>query len=425
MKQYIQISVIILLTIIVAGCASRKNNTAKTRAYHAFSAKYNTFYNGNLAFEEGNKAQIKGHKDNYLEQLQMLINSSKATNSIGQSNYDRAIEKSQKAIKNHSIKRKPKKPRGKKLSDKKKRFYEQNEFNPFLWRPWLMMAESQFKKGEFTEAASTYIYIANLYENNPKIVAQARIGLANCYTEMEWFYESEDLLARIKRDSLPTAYEKEYARAKANLLVKQQRYSDALPFIKKAIKRRKATNIDKAREYYLMGQLQKKTGDNKAAFKSFDKVIAQNPPYELAFNARMRQAESRTDENKKGILRKLNRMSRSPKNKDYLSQIYYAIGNIHLSDKDTTEATKSYEKGIKEGEDSGYGTGMLHLSLAKIYWEKEKFSKSKENYEKAQQMLGSETPEEKEIAFRCKILQDLVSHTDIIENRANCCTGQH
>lgn len=409
---------IVLLTATIAGCVSRKNNTAKTRAYHAMSAKYNTYYNGNLAFEEGNKAQIKGHKDNYLEQLQMLINSSTATNSIGQSNYDRAIEKAQKAIKNHSIKRKPKKPRGKKLSEKKKRFYEQNEFNPFLWRPWLMMAESQFKKGEFTEAASTYIYIANLYENNPKVVAQARIGLANCYTEMEWFYESEDLLARIKRDSLPTAYEKEYARAKANLLVKQQRYSEALPFIKKAIKRRKATNIDKAREYYLMGQLYKKTGDNKAAFKSFDKAIAKDPPYELAFNARMRQAESRTNENKKGILRKLNRMARSPKNKEYLSQIYYAIGNIHLSDKDTTEATKAYEKGLKEGTGSGYGTGMLHLSLAKIYWEKEKFSKSKENYEKAQQMLGSETPEEKEIAFRCDVLQSLVAHTDIIEKQS-------
>ncbi|MBQ8270016.1 MAG: tetratricopeptide repeat protein [Bacteroidaceae bacterium] len=418
MKKHIQLLAIIALAILVSSCASRKKNTAVTRMYHAFSARYNTFYNGNVAFKDGNLAQIKGHKDNYLELLPMLINSNKNTNAIGVANYDRAIEKSQKAIKNHSIKRKPKKPRGKKLSDKQKRFYEQNEFNPFLWRPWLMMAESQFKKGEFTEAASTYIYIAHLYENNPKIVAKARIGLANCYTEMEWFYESEDLLTRIKRDSLPSKYEKEYAQAKANLLIKQKRYSEALPNIKKAIKRRGATNTDKAREYYLMGQLYKKTGDNKAAFKSFKKVIAKNPPYELEFNARIRQTESRTNESKKGLLRKLNRMARSSKNKNYLSQIYYAIGNIHISDKDTTEALKAYEEGVKKGEKSGYGTGMLHLSLAKIYWEKEKFSKSKENYDKAQQMLGTETPEKDEIKFRCKVLQELVAHTDIIEKQS-------
>lgn len=418
MKKHIYILVVMVLATLVTGCISRKKNTAQTRMYHAFSAKYNTYHNGNMAFKEGNNSQIKGHKDNHLELLPMLINSSAATNNIGQSSYDRAIEKSQKAIKNHSIKRKPLKPRGKKLSEKKKRFYEQNEYNPFLWRPWLMMAESQFRKGEFTEAASTYIYIANLYENNPKVLAKARIGLANCYTEMEWFYESEDLLARIKRDSLPSKYENDYARAKANLLIKQKRYNEALPQVKKAIKRKDATKLDKAREYYLMGQLHNMTGNKKAAFKSFGKVISKNPPYELAINARIRQAESRTDENKKGILRKLNRMSRNSKNKEYLAQIYYAIGNIHLSDKDTTEATKAYEKGLKEGKGSGYGTGMLHLSLAKIYWGKRKFSKSKDNYEKAQQMLGNETPEKEEIAFRAKILQELVTHTDIIEKQS-------
>lgn len=417
MKPHIHIFFIIALAVAISGCVSRKKNTARTRMYHAFTARYNTFYNGETAFKDANKAQIEGHKDNYIELLPLLINSNSATNKIGTSNYDRAIEKSQKAIKNHSIKKRPIKPRGKKLSEKKKRFYEQNEFNPFLWRAWIMMAEAQFKKGEFTEAASTYIYIAQLYENNPKVVAKARIGLANCYTEMGWFYESEDLLTRLRRDSLPTSYEKEYAHAKANLLIKQQRFSDALPFMKQSIKRKGATKLDKAREHYLMGQLYKKTGDNKAAFKSYNKVIAKNPPYELEFNARIRQTESRTDENKKSILRKLKRMSRSPKNKNYLSQIYYAIGNIYLSDKDTATAIKTYEKGVKESETSDYGKGMLHLSLAKIYWEKEKFSKSKDNYDQAKQMLGEDTPEKKEITFRCQVLQELVTHTDIIEKQ--------
>lgn len=93
--------------------------------YHSFFAKYNTFYNGNVSFKESKKMQLNGHKDNYLELLPLMINSSETTNKIGTSGLDRAIEKSQKAIKNHSIKRKPKKPAGKKLSEKKKRFYAQ------------------------------------------------------------------------------------------------------------------------------------------------------------------------------------------------------------------------------------------------------------------------------------------------------------
>ena len=122
--------------------------------YHAFTAKYNTYYNGSMAYDKALKAQKSAHKDNYLEQLPLLIVSDKNTQKTGAGEYDRAIEKSQKARKNHSIKRRPKKPSGKKLSAKEKLFYSQKEFNPFLWQAWFLMANSQFQKGEFAEAAS-------------------------------------------------------------------------------------------------------------------------------------------------------------------------------------------------------------------------------------------------------------------------------
>ena len=180
-------------------------------------------------------------------------------------------------------------------------------------------------------------------------------------------YEAEDILQRTQRDTVPNRLDEEYAHAKGNLLLKQQRFEEAIPYIKKGMKRRGATSLDKAREYYLLGQLYTLTGDKKAAYKSFGKTISKSPPYELEFNARIRQTETATDENHKKILRKLKRMARSPKNEEYLSQIYYAIGNIHMSRKDTTEAIKAYETGVAEGSASGYGTGMIHLSLAGIY----------------------------------------------------------
>ena len=411
------IHIIVLLAIVsLIGCSGRKNN-ATTRAYHAFTARYNTYYNGNLAYQQGIKAQSDGHKDNYLEQLPLLIVSNKTTKTIGGSNYDRAIEKAQKAIKNHSIKRKPKKPAGKKLSEKQKQFYAQKEFNPFLWRAWFLMANSQFQKGEFEEAASTYIYISKLYENKPKIVAQARIGLAKCYTEMEWLYEAEDILTRAQRDSISESLANEFALTKGNLLLKQERSDEAIEYVKAGIARKNATNMDKARELYLLGQLYAKNGDMKAAYKSFGKTIAKSPPYELEFNARIRQTETATDENHKNILRKLKRMARSPKNKEYLSQIYYAIGNIHISQNDTTEAIKSYETGVAEGATSGYGTAMLHLSLAKIYWEKEKFSKSQENYSKALPLIEEEYSDYELVKFRNSVLGEIVEYTDIIEKQ--------
>lgn len=411
------IHIISLLVIVsITGCSGRKNNAA-TRAYHAFTARYNTYYNGDLAYKQGLKEQSSGHKDNYLEQLPLLIISNKNTKKIGGSNYDRAIEKAQKAIKNHSIKRKPKRPTGKKLSEKQKKFYSQKEFNPFLWRVWFLMANSQFQKGEFTEAASTYIYISKLYENDPDIVARARIGLAQCYTEMDWFYEAEDVLTRAQRDSIPQSLEKNFALAKGNLLLKQKRSGEAIEYVKSGMERKGTTNMDKAREQYLLGQLYAENGNMKDAYKSFGKTISKSPPYELEFNARIRQTETATDENHKKILRKLKIMAKSPKNKEYLSQIHYAIGNIYMSQNDTAEAIKRYETGVAEGASSGYGTAMLHLSLAKIYWEKQKFSKAQENYSKALPLIEEEHEEYDIVKFRNDVLGDIVQYTDIVEKQ--------
>ena len=408
----------VVALVALCGCSSRKNNTAATRMYHAFSARYNTYYNGNVAYKEAMKAQSQGHKDNYLEQLPLLIISNKETAKQGAAQYDRAIEKAQKAIKNHSIKRKPKKPSGKKLTPKQKLFYAQKEFNPFLWRAWFLMANSQMQKGEFTEAASTYIYISRLYENDRDIVARARIMLAKCYGELDWLYEAEDILQRVQRDTVPDFLKEEYAQAKGALLLKQERLAEAIPYVQKGVGRDGATSLDKAREYYLLGQLYVATGDKESAYRSFGKTISKSPPYELEFNARIRQTEIATTENHKKILRKLKRMARSPKNEEYLSQIYYAIGNIYMSQKDTVEAVKAYETGVAEGATSGYGTGMLHLSLAKIYWGQERFSKAGENYSKAISMINEDTEGYDEVKFRSEVLGGLVQYTDVVEKQS-------
>ena len=402
----------------LCNCASRKKNTAATRAYHAFTARYNTYYNGKQAYDQALKAQSKGHKDNYLELLPLLTISDENTQKQGTDKYDKAIEKAQKAIKNHSIKRRPKKPSGKKLSPKQKRFYAKKEFNPFLWRAWFLLADSQMQKGEFTEAASTYIYISRLYEDDRNIVARARIRLAECYSELDWLYEAEEILQRVQRDTVPESLDEEFAQAKGNLLLKQTRLDEAIPHVVKGMKRDGATSLDKAREYYLLGQLYAATGDSMAAYKSFGKTISKSPPYELEFNARIRQTETATTENHKKILRKLKRMARSPKNEEYLSQIYYAIGNIHMSRKDTAEAIKAYETGVAEGATSGYGTGMLHFSLAKIYWNQEKFSKANENYSKGVPMISEATAGYDEALFRSQVLGNIVQFTDVVEKQS-------
>ena len=387
--------------------------------YHSFSAKYNTYHNGKTAFITGHLAQVNNHVDNYLQPIPLLINSNPKSQSLGSSNFNVAIEKAQKAIKNHSIKKKPKRSPGQKLSEKEKLFYNQKEFNPFMHKVWMMLANSYFQKGEFMEAAGTYIYMERLYATNPTVLAETRIRLSLCYSQLDWLYEAEELLTRVKRDSVPGSLKYVWATANANLLYKQERYEEVIPHIETMLKRPKITRAEKAREYYLLGQLYMKTGNNPKAFKCFEKVLLQGPLYELEINARIKQTETMSTEQNKKIIRAFERMIKQPKNATYLGQLHYALGNIYMAAKDTAKAIDIYETGIADATTKNYGTGVLHLRLADYYWEMGKFSKALPNYQQASTLLTADYHNLDSIKLRTAVLGNLVKHTDVIELQDN------
>lgn len=146
------------------------------------------------------------------------------------------------------------------------------------------------------------------------------------------------------RDSIHWRAQKEWDYTFADYYIHTGNAEQAIPYLRKVIShemRRK----QKAREWYLMGQLQASIGNKKEAYKAFRHVIRQNPPYELAFNARIAMTEVMAKDNAGKMISRLKRMAASDNNKEYQDQIYYAIGNIHLSRKDTLQAITAYEKG--------------------------------------------------------------------------------
>ena len=385
-----------------------------TRAIQSFKAKYNTYYNGHIAYIDGIDAQEDGNKDNFTEIIPLYIMGNKSTVSIGKSNFERAIEKCQKTIKQHSITKRPEWNSNKPKTPKDKIWLSQKEYNPFLYKAWFLMGNAQFRRGEYLEAASTFSYIQRLYFSNPDIVAEARLLEARCYVELEWFYDAEDLVNRAVRDSFPSDLENLKAEVLADCQIRQQLYSEAIPNLIKAIKNNHSS-LQKARMYFLLGQLYHKTGQNEQAFKAFKKVVSKNPPYELEFNAHIKQTEVISKGKSKQMIRKLQSMANNPKNKDFLDQVYYAVGNIYLAQNDTTNAIYAYEKGAEESTRNGIEKGVLLLNLGRLYWEKENFVKAQKCYSEVLGLLDKEREDYEEIDERSKILDGLLPHATAIE----------
>lgn len=186
---------LILLLLLMVACSTKKN-TSTMRWWHSFHARYNTYFNGSQAFIEGSLEKETGNKDDHTQMIPLYTVANKNSKDIGKSQFDRAIEKSEKAIRRHSIKSRPVWKKNRRKTKKDLEWLNRKEYNPFLWRAWLLMGKSQFQKGEFEEAAATFGYMARLYQTQPVILARARAWQAKCYAEMNWLYEAEDLITK-------------------------------------------------------------------------------------------------------------------------------------------------------------------------------------------------------------------------------------
>ncbi len=94
---------------------------------------------------------------------------------------------------------------------------------------------------------------------------------------------------------------------------------------------RRKSKLQRTRMKYLLGQIYAAQEQDGLAYKMFNEVAKASPPYELEFAARIRQTEVFSGANYQKVVKMLQRMAKSDKNKDYLDQVYYALGNVYLN----------------------------------------------------------------------------------------------
>ena len=410
-KSYILIALVALVALL-ASCSTEKN-TSRSRWWHSFNARYNTYYNGSVAYIDATLEKENGNKDNFTEMIPMYTVGNKKSRELGKANYDKAIEKCEKAIKLHSITKRPEWTKSRRKTERDIEWLSRKEYNPFLWKAWMLMGRSQFYQGAFDEAASTFSYMCRLYATQPAIYGRARAWLAKSYIEQDWLYDAEDVIRNMQRDSIHWRAQKEWDFTYADYYIHTGDYDKAIPYLKKSIDH-EMRKKQKARLCFLLGQIYAATGKNAEAYKAFKSVVRKNPPYELEFNARIAMTEVMGASQAKKMVGKLKRMAASDKNKDYLDQVYYAIGNIYLAQKDTMKAISNYEKGNKKATRSGIEKGVLLLKLGDLYWQQEKFSDAQRCYGEAIGLLDKDRKDYEQLSARSKVLDELVPYTDAI-----------
>lgn len=407
--KYFALSVAVIFSV---GCSTEKNTVA-TRTYHNVTAHYNPYFNGLESQKKGIK-KIENTPDNFSLLLPIFQHSSPEASASVTSEMDKAIKKASKVIKMHSITVKPKRTKGVK-TDKQKLFYARKEFCNWVDDSYLMMGKAYFYKHEFFNASQTFEFIVKEYNNMP-IKIDGLIWLSRTYIEQGNFKRAREILDQAQGEKeFPKRLRYDLSTTLADFYMKQKLYPEAESEIIDAIKYAKK-KPQKARFNYILAQLSQQNGNAARASELYKQVIRLNPPYEMAFSAKINQATSfdAGAGDSREIRKQLNKMLKDDKNIEYQDQIYYALGNISYKEGKTEEAMKDFKLSAAKSISNEDQKALTYLALADIYFARPDYTNAQAYYDSAYTRLDKNFPGYSSIEAKTKNLTEIVTHSNTI-----------
>lgn len=405
---------LLILFLLGIGACSSKKNTTMSRAYHNLTSYYNYYYNAYDSYKAGIKRAEAAYKYNYTLTLPMLLVGDEQVTGTVSGDMDRTINKCTMLIKKHSITVKPQRKKGL-ITGKEKQFYNQNEFVKWARKSWLLVGEAQVWKGDFDKAKMTLEYVLLQFPNTP-LWFEAQIWMARVSIITG---DHVDALDRLK--SLETSKKKPQNKNFRHLLsstwasyhLKLRKSEEAIPYIKKAIEN-SSRKIDRLRYSYILAQLYHQTGKNQEAIHYYKKVFKMNPPYEMSFSIRIKLIALGNLQGA-SLKRELLKLAKDEKNKDYLDQLYYTLGNIERQEGNIDKAIEYFTMSAQLSTENNNQKGMSYLVLADYFFEKSEYTKAQAYYDSSYNALDRNFPDYNRLETKTRHLNKLVENLNIIK----------
>jgi len=385
-------AVIVAFTLILAGCSVEKN-TGASRFYNSLISKYNIWFNGNEAYKSGVEKVRSSHRDDYSTLIPVFEYSSAESVRAASADMERAVQKASKVIALHSITARPDEKGRRGDNSRSDEFYNRREYNEWVDDAYLLMAKAQFYQKNFMAARSSFAYAVSI-ATDPDLVTEAGIWMARIQTEEGNNAEASRLLQETgEPNDLSKALMSMYYSTQADIALRQKRFGDAVIPLTKAVDFT-GDKHTRVRLTYLLAQVCREAGDNNLSTRYFSQVIKMNPSYDLEFNAGINLAGvadiSHGDAD--DLMKSLRRMLRDSKNKDYLDQIYFALGELEKRMGNTDEALKLWSQSAASSTVNSRQKARSYLALGGHYLAQPEYMNAWLYYDSATYLIDDKFP---------------------------------
>ncbi len=391
---------VILGTLLVFNSCSRKRNKWTSRVYHNLTCHYNVFWNGLMSLQEGEKMLIENANDDFTKVIRVYNYGDKNVAKQLYPKMDRVIEKASVAIQKHTM------------------VFNRKEYVKWVKRSYLIMGEAHFYKQDYLKARRVFDFVYKQYPDDP-VRYEALLWLAKTYIQMERYGKADAslnlLLAKYEEEDFPGKVRKELPYVQADFYIAQEKYSQAYTYLTRALEikyKRYLTN----RVLFILGQINQMEGDFERATEYYKKLIKRNPPYAMAFRARLNMAEcfDASKGNAKSIVKLLRKMLKESKNKDFLDQIYYALADVELKQGNDSMAIEYLRMSVATSVQNDVQKVMSALKVADMYFDEKQYKESQNYFDTAVSVLPKDYPNYDYLQAKAKVLAQLVQEHLII-----------
>ena len=392
--------IITAAVLLLASCSTTKDRWVN-RKYHEVTSHYNAYFNGEEAFNEAVDQFQTGEAWDFEQFLPIYFwpDADQASGLFAK--MDRAIEKSAKVVKKHSM------------------VFGGKQKNDYIFKSYLLIARSRFYKHELIQTLEATAYIEDNFgrlELAEDEVFWAKLLAAQTHVRMENYFQAEQQLDELYTKKLPKDQLFEAQKTQAYFHFSQGRWSEAQAWVASAAQSA-SVKSEKVRLTYLNAQLLAKLGKGYESALAYENVLKLHPDdYDITFSAQIKRAENFDVfmEDISIIEKALKKMLKDDKNITYRDQIYYVWALKELDLERYPEAEVKLRQSIASSVDNPRQKGKSYLKLADIEFDFRAFVNAQAYYDSAVSVLPPEYPGLDTLEERTSVLNDLVAQLKTI-----------
>ncbi len=389
---------------LIFNACSTKKDAFVNRNWHALNTKYNTLYNGNLAFEEGREQLNDSYRDNYWEILPVerlqVKDEIKLDSEDNNPNFIRAEDKATKAIQKHSMD------------------IGNEERNPQTDEAFLLLGKARYFDQRYVPAIEAFNYILQKYSESDKL-NEATIWREKTNIRLE---NEELALKNLKR---LLRFEK----------LKDQEYADARAMMAQAYINLKAPDTaiqqlkiasaytrksaEKGRYYFIIGQLYNQLGYRDSANLAFDKIIAlqRKTPRVYWINAHLHKIQNTEiiPQNEEALLEYLAELEVNRENRPFLDKIYRQKAVYHNTLEQDSLALLYFNKSLRAADRSPQLFVLNYEDLATYYFDRNDYKTAGAYYDSVLPNLSLNTKKYRAIKKKLDNLEDVIAYEETVQ----------